>query len=103
MNAFTQRLAVDEFHRDEVLSLKFINLINVSDVRMIKRGSRFRLTNEPLHAITVRSKIGRKNLQGYFPVEFRIVPFVHLAHSALANFCADLVTAEVFPSRQTQS
>src|SRR5437899_6285325 len=34
-DAFAQRLTIDKLHRDEVLSVKFIDLINVSDVRMI--------------------------------------------------------------------
>jgi|GEM_PF-5296790 len=43
---FIQRLALDVFHRNKNLPIRFIDLINRSDVGMIQRRGRFGFVNE---------------------------------------------------------
>ena len=85
MNLLAQRLAVDELHRDEIHTLPLADLINVRNVRVVKRGSRLCFLFEPPHAIFVRSQFGRQDLQSDFAVQPRVFSKMHFTHSAFAK------------------
>src|SRR4030095_7411828 len=38
MDVFTERLTIDELHRDEIHSIRFADLVNMRNVLMIERG-----------------------------------------------------------------
>src|SRR5881628_2080612 len=90
----TQREAIDELHGDEVRTITLTNFIDGGDVRMIERRRCLRLLFEPPHPIVIRCEVRRKNLQCHFPVKLSIFCEINLAHSALANLCADFVAAK---------
>ena len=94
VSLLSQRLAIDKLHRNEVSAFALANLIDVRDVGMIERGCGLRLLNETAHAIFVCSDIAGQNFQHDGAPELQIFGEINLAHSALANLRADLVTAE---------
>jgi hypothetical protein len=49
-------------HRDEGRALAVANLVDVGDVGVIERGRGFGLSDETLHASTIRGDVGRQNL-----------------------------------------
>ena len=91
MNLFAQGHAIDELHHDEVGSFVFTNLMDLGDVRMIERGGRLRLTNEPLHTIAIRSNIRRQNFQRDSAIELGVLRQIHLTHPAHADLRADFI------------
>ena len=91
MNAFTQRLTIDKLHRDEMHAIVLTDLEDLRDVGMTERGGRFSLTNESIHAISIRSNISRKDLQPDSAIEFRVLGQIHFAHSTCAKLGLDLV------------
>jgi len=94
VNQLSQREAIDKLHGNEVRAISLSDLINVRDVWMGERRGSLRFLLEAPHALLIRGNLSRQNLQGYFPAEFQIFGEKHLAHPALANLCADFVTAE---------
>src|SRR5512144_1513882 len=86
MDLLAQCFAVNEFHRYVAYASAFANVIDVCDVWMVECGSRFRLTNKPLHAIPMRCNVGGQNLQRNFAIQFRVLRQIHLTHSARAEF-----------------
>ena len=59
---FAQRQAVDKFHRDEVRAIVLADLIDVSNVRVVKRRGGFSFANEPLHSVAIGGNFRRQNL-----------------------------------------
>src|SRR5262249_27073694 len=106
MNLFSQGVSIDKLHRDEVSfigGLTFFGalpqgrttayLINVGDVRMIKRGGSGCFLLEAAHANLVGREIGRQEFEGNFTVQPRVFGEVNFSHSAFTDLRADLVAA----------
>src|SRR5262249_469586 len=94
MDLVPQRRAFDILHRDEVLALKFINFINVSDIWVIERGRRLRLLYEATHSILASGDVRRQDFHRHPTPDFRIFSQIALPHAALADLRANLVTSE---------
>ncbi len=73
VNAFAQRLTIDEFHRDEIHTAGFANLVDMRDVWMIERGGCGRLLIKSAHAIFISSDFGRQNFQRDLTMQSRIL------------------------------
>ena len=62
----SQRLAIDVLHRDErarlAFGLRFVNLVDMRDVRMIERSRRPGLAVEPSPIIFRGQRVWRKEL-----------------------------------------
>jgi ABC-type hemin transport system ATPase subunit len=96
-----ERDAVDELHRDEVDRLtgrsagraerRVADLVDRDNVRMVQRGGRAGLLDEPAHALVVAHQLGRQDLQRDRAPEHRIVRPVHLTHPACAQATRDLI------------
>ena len=63
-------------------------------VGVIQCGGSLCLLNESVHAIAIAGNFSRKNFQSNFAIEFHVLSQIHFAHSALADLCADFITAE---------
>src|SRR5438270_9337944 len=94
MDQFTQRLSIDELHRNEVRVAGFANFIDVSDVWVIERRGGFRFLHKPPHAVVLGGEFSSQYLQRHFAIELCILGQIDLAHSALANLRTDFITAE---------
>src|SRR5207244_3409356 len=100
-NQFAQRLAVDVFHRDEVRAIVLADLINMSNVRMVKRRCGLSFANEALHSVAIDGNLSGQNLQCNFTIQLSILRQIHFAHSTRANLCADFVAAEFCAGGET--
>src|SRR5438128_124922 len=101
MNLFTQRSAINKFHRDEVSLIVVPNLEDLRNIRMAQCRRRFSFANETLHPIPIRCDICGKNLQRDFTIELCVLSKINLAHSARAKLRADFVAAEFCSCYQT--
>src|SRR5262245_5733840 len=97
MDLFPQRRAFDILHRDEVLALKFINFINVSDIWVIQRGRGLRLLYEATHSILASGDVGRQYFQRHATPEFRIFSQIDFTHPTRTKLRADLVATKFCP------
>src|SRR5262249_38967271 len=86
-----QRGSFDELH-DEVVGAYIIEMANV---RMIKRGNNLRFLGEAL------TKPARANLNRYIAVQARISGPVDFAHTAFAEQCRNFVRPELLPDPDT--
>ncbi len=85
MDLLVQSITVNVLHSDEVGAISLTNLVDVGDVRMIKRGSRARLLIEAPHSLLIRGNLGRQKLQRDFAMQPRVFGQINLAHPTLAN------------------
>ena len=91
MNLLAQGYAVNELHGDEVHAVALADLMDGRDVRMIERRRRLRFLNKTPHPVLIGGQVGRKNFQRNFPIEFRVLGQIHLAHPARADLRDDAV------------
>src|SRR5574341_51030 len=70
------------------------DVVNREDVRMVERARGLGLLFEPGEPIFIRRNFRRQDLDCDLPIHLRIIGAIHLAHSALADLCADFVAAE---------
>ena len=77
-----ERLSLQQLHGDEVLAVRFVNLMNSADVRMIERrgGKRFSLKAFTSSGIILH--IGRQELQRDMAMQLEVFGFVHHTHPA---------------------
>ena len=61
--------AIHVLHGDEMDAVRLTNLVDVSDVRVVDGGCRFRLTEETRPALLALRKLWGKDLEGHRPVE----------------------------------
>src|SRR5207248_1878028 len=94
IHALPQSLAVDELSRDETRTAGWANLINRQDMRMIQGRGCLRFLVEPLQSLWVRSQGLWQDFDRDSSIQFSVLRQIHFTHSALANLCADFVTAE---------
>ncbi len=92
--AFTQRLAIEQFHGRIDQPVVSAEIEDRQDVRMRKRGDRFRFALEPRQPVGVLRKRRRKYLDGYVTIEAGVPGFIDFAHSAGPEGGLDLVRAE---------
>jgi len=63
-DALLQRLALQEFHGNELLPFVLVDLMDRANVRMIEGRGGFGLALEPVHGLTVFRYRFREKLQG---------------------------------------
>src|SRR6516225_396135 len=82
LNEVPERLALDEFHRIEVVSAAFAQMENRGNVRMAEASRRARLAHKPKSSRFVAEIFFTNNLQSHRTLQFDIKRFVGDAHSA---------------------
>ena len=80
--ASAKRLAVNELGRDEMLPIRFADVINRDDIGMIERRDAPRFPLKALQTVFVPRKPGRDNLERELAAEPQILGEIHLAHPA---------------------
>src|SRR4030095_16658749 len=94
MNVFTERLTIDELHRDEIYSVRLADLVNMRNVLVIERGCCFGFLHEPAHAFSIRSGVRWKYFQRNLAIELCVLCEINFTHSAPAEKREQFVTAE---------
>ena len=93
-DAVGERRPLDQLHDEGLHTIRLLQTVDVSDVRMIERGEDLRLSLEPREPVRVRRERIRQHLQGIVPLERRVMGAPDLAHPALANQGGDFIGAE---------
>ena len=90
-NAVLQRLAIQELHGNEWLSLGLADLIDGADVGMIERRCRAGLAAEALQRLRVLGYVRRKEFESYETAEFSVFGLVDDTHPPAAQLLGDAV------------
>src|SRR5262249_11181269 len=89
-----ERLAIDELEDQRGHTIRFDELVNRSNIRMIQRGERLGFAFEAGQAFGVSRKGRRQYLDGDFAPKLFVVGAIDLSHSASADQRLDLVAAD---------
>ncbi len=89
-----QRLALEQFHRDEGLALVLVDVVDRADVGVLERGGGPRLAPQPLECLRVPAELLRQELQRHAAAELQILGFVDDTHAAAAELPEDTVVRD---------
>ena len=87
----------ERFALDPVLqrvTVRFVDLVNGSDVRMVESRCGAGLAFEPLQGLTIFGKFLRQELQRNVAAEFEIFRFVHHTHAAATELFQDAIVRD---------
>ena len=99
-NAFSERLAVDQFEDEEQPAVRFVEAVDRTDVRMIERREELRFALEPGEAFGIPRDDIWQDLERHVAIELCIARAIDLAHAARAQSGDDFVRAEARASGQ---
>src|SRR4029453_9424918 len=80
---------------DERLAVRFADLVNRADVRMIERRGRPRLESEALRGLRVALQVGWQELQRDVPAKRQILGLIDDAHAARADAAQDPIVGDL--------
>jgi hypothetical protein len=93
----SERLPLDQLHRQRGAATITLDAIYLSDVRVIERREYLGLPLKSRETAGVVRKGRRENLQGDIAFQMGIAGAIHLAHAARANQADNLVRPEAGP------
>ena len=88
------RLALDQFNRDEDRSVVFVHVKHLGDGRMTDPGGRASLEQESFSPFRIGCQFSGKNLYGDGPLELEVLRPVNDAHSALTDHTVKAVVLQ---------
>jgi hypothetical protein len=86
-----QRRPIQEFHRDESLSIFLADVVNGADIRMIESGGRLSFASEAFQSLGGAGQRIREEFQGNEAVEASVLRLVDHTHTAPAESFKDAV------------
>ena len=89
-----QVLALDELHDEGAHAARFLEAVNVRDVRMVQRRERLSFPCEPGEPFGIVSERVRQDLERDVAIELRVASLIHLSHATFADRRSDFVHAE---------
>src|SRR2546426_8078740 len=94
--AALQSLTLKEFHHQEWLALKLINIVNRANVWMIQRRGHSGFSPEARQRVRITDESRRKKLQGDRPGQLGVFRFVYDTHAAATNPFDDQIVRNRF-------
>ena len=88
-------------HRDVRHPVEVAGVVDRDDVRMVDRGDRLRLADEPLLEVVAAAELGREGLQGGLALEQHMFGLVDEAHAAASEQAGDPVPGELHASAKS--
>src|SRR6266478_6282515 len=90
-NTVLQGFAVEELHRDELLTVLLTNVINCADVRVVQCRCGLRFATKAFQSSGIVKHFWRQELQRHGSMKPRVFRFVNNAHPAAAELLDDAV------------
>src|SRR5262245_49331832 len=78
-------LAFHQLHDEKSRLMRLLQIMDRSNVGMIKGSERFGFTLKTAHPVRIARKLGRQNLDRDLSLQLRIPRPVHLTHSTFAE------------------
>ncbi len=95
-NQVLERLSLQQLHGDEVLAIRFVDLVNRADVRVVERGRGESFPLEGLAGSRIILQFCRQELQRDMAVQLEVFGFVHHTHPAAAELFNDAIVRDGF-------
>ena len=89
-----QVLALDELHDEGAHAARFLEAVNVRDVRMVQRRERLGFPCEPGEPFGIVSERVRQDFERDIAIELRVASLIDLSHPTFADRRSDFVHAE---------
>ena len=96
-----QSLPGDIFHGDEMHAVRFVDIVNNYNARVIECGSRFGFKDEPAPAFRIRNFRLRQDLYRNESVQVQISRLVDDSHTALADLFQNLIVQKRVSDHKT--
>ena len=93
-DAVRQRRPFNQFKDQRLLTLGFLQPVDVPDVGMVQRGQDFRFTLKAGEAIRIVGEGLRQDFERHVPIQFGISGPIHLAHAAFTDLGGDVVVGD---------
>jgi hypothetical protein len=87
-------LPLQQLHGDEVLAVRFVDLVNRADVRMIERRGSEGFPLELFAGGRIILQFLRQKLQGDMAVQLDVFGFVHHTHAAATELFQDPIVRD---------
>src|SRR5206468_12628981 len=94
-----ERLSLNQFHREEVRTVRLFDRVDGNDAWMIERGNRLRLAPEPGNALGIAGEAFGKYLQRDLATKLVVARAIHFAHAAGAQGRDNFIRAETGAAR----
>ena len=94
LQQIAELLALDELHGDESGAVRFVDLEDGGDVRMVERGGRLGLLDEAPPPFLVGDQFRRQHLESHLAIELGVEGPVDDPHAAAADLVEDLVVGK---------
>ena len=88
---------LDVAHRDVDEAAEVAGVVDRDDVRVVDRGDRLRLADEPFAELLAAAEVGREGLQRRLALEQLVLGLVDEAHAAAAEQPGDPVPGNLRP------
>jgi hypothetical protein len=95
-----QRLPFDQLHHERERAGRFLDAVDVRDVRVVERRQHLRLSVESVEPLGIRREQLRQHLDRDVAIQPRIARAIDLAHAAGAEGGNDLVRTEAAAGTQ---
>ena len=101
-DAVGERCPLDELHHEGTDAARFLETVNVGDIRVVQRGECVRFSCEPRQPIGITGEGVGKDLECHVAIELRVVGPVYLSHPSFADLSGDFVDAEAYAGCEGQ-
>jgi hypothetical protein len=88
------KLALDQFHREEMLAVNLANFVDRNDARMLQTCHRLGFRAETAYVIGPGELAGPDHLHGHEPIQTPLPAAPDHAHAARADLLQQLVVAK---------
>ena len=89
----------DELRGDKVMAIRFADLMNSQDVRVIQGGGSTRFLLEATHAVMVPRQVNRQKFQRDLSAQTRVFRQVDVSHSSRTQQNLNLVRPKFSPNQ----
>src|ERR1700693_4288720 len=89
-----KRLSLDQLHGDEVLAVRFVDLVYRADVRMIERRRSKCFSSESFAGSRIILHLHRQELQRNMAVQREVFGFVYHTHPAATELREDAIVRD---------
>src|SRR5262245_57545912 len=93
-NLIGECFSADQLHDEEVSTIRLLEAVDCSDVRMTNRSQQARFAFESCDAVGVSHECFMENFYGDRPAELRVSGLIDLPHAAGAQMRRDFVVSE---------
>jgi hypothetical protein len=100
LNTVRDRFPFDQFHDEESCVVRFLQIVNGGDVRVVEGCQHFRFPLESTHSIRIARKFVGQDLDGHVAFELSIARPIYFAHPAFAKQSRDFVRVKLLANLQ---